>query len=187
MLKEIGFSPSAGRESLWTTGEIVGFSKAHCEVQKQPNLDLSFRGQNPIPLLKSNLHMKSLGLDPWPAGSSKSPIFSNFEVNVTKYIRNLNSANYGRTLFGPLTSLHPENCRGVWPVVRLTAIWNCAFQHMKHPQLWSMSWNVKWLETLERRFSAKVADFWQYLGNICPDDNFFSRVQKFVSKIFSFF
>jgi hypothetical protein len=32
MLKEIDFWPSAGRESLWTTGEKVGFSKAHCDV-----------------------------------------------------------------------------------------------------------------------------------------------------------
>jgi hypothetical protein len=47
MLKEIDFWPSAGRESLWATGEKVGFSKAHCEVQKQPNLDFFFRGLNP--------------------------------------------------------------------------------------------------------------------------------------------
>jgi hypothetical protein len=137
MLKEIDFWPSAGRESLWTTIEKVGFSKAHCEVQKQPNLDFSVRGLNPRPLLKSNLHMKSLGLDPWPPGSSKSPIFPNYEVNWTKYIRNLKSADHGRTLFGPSTSLRRKNCRGVWPVVRLTAIWNCAFHHMEHPQLWS--------------------------------------------------
>jgi hypothetical protein len=26
----------------WTTGEKEGFSKAHCEVPKQPNLDFSF-------------------------------------------------------------------------------------------------------------------------------------------------
>jgi hypothetical protein len=31
MLKEIDFSPSAGRESLWTTGKKEGFSKAHCD------------------------------------------------------------------------------------------------------------------------------------------------------------
>jgi hypothetical protein len=42
---------TTGRECLWTTCEKVGFSKAHCEVQKQPNLDFSFRGLNPIPLL----------------------------------------------------------------------------------------------------------------------------------------
>jgi hypothetical protein len=42
MLKEIDFGPYAGRESLWTTGEKVGFSKAHCEVPKQPNLNFSF-------------------------------------------------------------------------------------------------------------------------------------------------
>jgi hypothetical protein len=81
MLKEIDFGPFAGRESLWTTGEKVGFSKAYSEVQKQPNLDFSFRGLNTRPLLEFNIHMKSLGLDPWPSGSSKSPIFPNFEVN----------------------------------------------------------------------------------------------------------
>jgi hypothetical protein len=43
MLKEIDYWPSAGRESLWTIGEKVGFSKAHCAVQKQPNLDFAFR------------------------------------------------------------------------------------------------------------------------------------------------
>jgi hypothetical protein len=59
----------------------VGFPKAHCEVQKQPNLDFSCWGPNPSPFLKFNLHMKSLRLDPWPPGSSKSPIFPIFEVN----------------------------------------------------------------------------------------------------------
>jgi hypothetical protein len=42
MLKGINFLPSAGRESLWTAGEKGRFSKSHCEVQKQPNLDFSF-------------------------------------------------------------------------------------------------------------------------------------------------
>jgi hypothetical protein len=42
MSRATGFWPSAGRESLWTTGKKVGFSKAHCEVQKQPNLNFSF-------------------------------------------------------------------------------------------------------------------------------------------------
>jgi hypothetical protein len=42
MLKKIDFGPFAGRDSLWTTGEEVGFSKTHCKIQKQPNLDLSF-------------------------------------------------------------------------------------------------------------------------------------------------
>jgi hypothetical protein len=46
-----------------------------------------------------------VGLDPWPPGSSKSPIFPNFEGNLTKYIRNLKSADHGRTLFEPSTSL----------------------------------------------------------------------------------
>jgi hypothetical protein len=49
MLKEIDFLPSAGRESLWTTAEKLGFSKAHCEVQKKSNVDFSFRGLNPSP------------------------------------------------------------------------------------------------------------------------------------------
>jgi hypothetical protein len=133
MLRENEFWPSAGRESLWTTGKKVGFSKAHCEVPKQPNLDFSFRGLRSSPLLKLNPYLKSLRLDPWPAGSSKSPIFP----NLTKYIRNLKSADYGRTLFGPLTSLSRKNCRGVWPVVRLTAIRNLAFHHMECLQLWS--------------------------------------------------
>jgi hypothetical protein len=88
MLKEIDLGPFAGRKSLWTTGEKVGFSKTYSEFQKQPNLDFSFRGFNTSPLLEFNIHMKSLGLDPWPSGSSKSPIFPNFEVNLTKYIRN---------------------------------------------------------------------------------------------------
>jgi hypothetical protein len=81
------------------------FSKFHCEVQKQLNLDLSFRRLNPSPLHKSYLHIKFLVLDPWPPGSSKSPIFPNFEVNLTKYIRNLKFADHGRTLFGPSTIL----------------------------------------------------------------------------------
>jgi hypothetical protein len=122
MLKEIDFAPFAGRESLWITGEKVGFSKAQCKVQKQPNLDFSFRGLNTSPLFKSNLHMKSLGLDTWPSGSSKSPIFPNFEVNLIKYIRNLKFADHGRTLLGPSTSLRCKNGGGFWPVVRLTAI-----------------------------------------------------------------
>jgi hypothetical protein len=42
MLKGIDYGPFAGYESLWTTGEKVGFSKAHCEVQKQSNLNISF-------------------------------------------------------------------------------------------------------------------------------------------------
>jgi hypothetical protein len=42
MLRETGLWPSASRESLWTTGEKIGFSKAHCEVQKQPNLNFPF-------------------------------------------------------------------------------------------------------------------------------------------------
>jgi hypothetical protein len=42
MPRETGFWPSAGRESLWTTGEKVGFSKAHCKVQKQAKLNFSF-------------------------------------------------------------------------------------------------------------------------------------------------
>jgi hypothetical protein len=122
LYQEIDFRPSADRESLWTTGKKVGFSKAHCEVQKQPNLDFSFRGLNPNPLLKSNLHMKFLGLDPWLPGSSKSQIFPNPGFHLTKYIRNLNFVDHGRTLFVPSTSLKSKNCRGVWPVVRLTAI-----------------------------------------------------------------
>jgi hypothetical protein len=136
ILKEIAFGPFAGRESLWTTGEKVGFSKPHCEVQKQSG----FLFSRPILAHCSNsiyIHMKSLGLDPWPSESSKSPIFPNFEVNLTKYIRNLKSVDYERTLFGPSTSLRRKNCRGVLLVVRLTAIWNCAFHHMEHPQLWS--------------------------------------------------
>jgi hypothetical protein len=67
---------------LQKSGEKVRFSKTHCEVQKQPNLDFSFRGINPSPLLISNLHMKALGLYPWPPGSSKSPIFPNFAIKV---------------------------------------------------------------------------------------------------------
>jgi hypothetical protein len=60
-LKEIDFWLSTGREFLRTMGEKVGFLMAHCEVQKQPNLDFSFRDLNPSPLLKSNVLMKSLG------------------------------------------------------------------------------------------------------------------------------
>jgi hypothetical protein len=133
MLKEIHFWPSTGRESLWATGEKVGSSKAHCEVQKQPNLDFSFRGPNPSPLLKSKLHMKSFGLDPWPPGSFKSPIFPKFDVILTKYIRNLKSAAPRENIIWTSTSLHRKNCRGVWPAVRLTPSWNCAFHHKEHP------------------------------------------------------
>jgi hypothetical protein len=60
------------------TGKKNGLSKAHCEGQKQPNLDFSFQGLISI----YNLHMKSLRLETWPPGSSKSPNFSNFEVNL---------------------------------------------------------------------------------------------------------
>jgi hypothetical protein len=38
----------------------------------------------------------------------------------------------GRTLIEPSTSLRRKNFRGVWPIVRLTAIWNYAFHHMEH-------------------------------------------------------
>jgi hypothetical protein len=71
MLKGIDFGPFAGRESLWNIGKKVGFSKAYSEVQKQPNLDFSFRDLNTSPLLEFNIHMKSLGLDPWPSGHPK--------------------------------------------------------------------------------------------------------------------
>jgi hypothetical protein len=73
-------------------------------------------------MLKPNPYLKSLRLDPWPAGSSKSPIFPNFEVDLKKYIRKLKSADQGRTLFGPSTSLLHKNCRGVLPLDRLAAI-----------------------------------------------------------------
>jgi hypothetical protein len=98
----------------------------------QPNLDFSFRGLNHC---SNPIYIWSL----WDLipGRQDFSIFPNFEVNLQKYIRNLISVDNGRTLFGPSTSLHRKNCRGVWPVVRLTAIWNCAFHHMEHPQLWS--------------------------------------------------
>jgi hypothetical protein len=41
--------------------------------------------------------MKSLGPDPWPPGSTKSPIFWNFEVNLKNYIRNLKSGIIGKS------------------------------------------------------------------------------------------
>jgi hypothetical protein len=98
MLKEIDFWPSAGRESLWTTGEKVGFtSKSHCEVQKQPNLYFSFRGLNLSPLLKSNLHMKSDVPELW---GQFNKTYSKFKIRGQK-----------RTLFGPSTSLRLKNCR----------------------------------------------------------------------------
>jgi hypothetical protein len=133
MPRETGFWVSAGRESLWTTGEKVRFSKDHCEVQKQPNLIFSFWGL--YPLLKLKPHLKSFRLDSWPPGSSKSPIFPNFEVDLKKYIWKLKSADHGKTLFGPSTSLRHKNCRGVWHLDRLAAIWNLAFHHMECPTL----------------------------------------------------
>jgi hypothetical protein len=33
MTREIDFRASGGRESLWTTGEIIGLSQAHYEFQ----------------------------------------------------------------------------------------------------------------------------------------------------------
>jgi hypothetical protein len=44
MSRDIDFRAPGGHESLWTTGEKTGFSRVHCEVPKQPNLDFSFRG-----------------------------------------------------------------------------------------------------------------------------------------------
>jgi hypothetical protein len=44
MARDIDFRALGGRESLWTTGEKTGFSRVHCEVPRQPNLDYSFRG-----------------------------------------------------------------------------------------------------------------------------------------------
>jgi hypothetical protein len=49
MAKDIDFQAPGGRESLWTTGEKPGFSRVHCEVSEQPNLDFSFRGLQPYP------------------------------------------------------------------------------------------------------------------------------------------
>jgi hypothetical protein len=45
----VDFRASAGREFLWTTGEKTGFSRVHCEVPKQPNLEFSYRGLKPSP------------------------------------------------------------------------------------------------------------------------------------------
>jgi hypothetical protein len=42
--RDIDFRAPGGRESLWTTGEKTEFSRVHCEVPEQPNLDFSFRG-----------------------------------------------------------------------------------------------------------------------------------------------
>jgi hypothetical protein len=42
MASDIDDRAPAGRESLWTTGKKVEFSKAHCEVQKQTKLENSF-------------------------------------------------------------------------------------------------------------------------------------------------
>jgi hypothetical protein len=55
-----------------------------CEIQKQPNLDFSYRGLRPSPSLKYDPHMESLRLDSWTPRWSKSPIFPNFEVNLKK-------------------------------------------------------------------------------------------------------
>jgi hypothetical protein len=44
MARDIDFRAPGGRESLWTTGEKNRFSRVHCEVAEQPNLDFSFRG-----------------------------------------------------------------------------------------------------------------------------------------------
>jgi hypothetical protein len=88
---------------LWTTGEKVGFSKAHCEVQKQPNLDLSFRDLNPSPLLKSNLHIKSLELEPWPPGSFKRPTFPKIPTRKGKtlsFVIQISSQNKSDVTFG---------------------------------------------------------------------------------------
>ena len=137
MPRKIDFQASAGRESLWTTGEKPQFSWAHCEVQKQPFLVLTFWGLHSSPKLKPQPHLKFLGLDPWPPGSSKSPIFAIFEANLKKYIRNLRAAVDGRAIFGPSTTLRCKNCRGVWTVGQMTLIWNLALHHMECPQLWS--------------------------------------------------
>jgi hypothetical protein len=44
MARDIDFRAPGGRESLWTTGKKTGFSRVHCEVPEQPNLDFPFRG-----------------------------------------------------------------------------------------------------------------------------------------------
>jgi hypothetical protein len=44
MARDIDFRAPGGRESLWTAGKKTGFSRVHCEVPKQTNLDFSFRG-----------------------------------------------------------------------------------------------------------------------------------------------
>jgi hypothetical protein len=44
MARDIDFRAPGGRESLRTIGEKSGFSRVHCEVPEQPNLDFSFRG-----------------------------------------------------------------------------------------------------------------------------------------------
>jgi hypothetical protein len=142
MPRENEFWPYAGRESLWTTGEKVGFSKAHCEVQKQPNLDFSFRGLNPSPLLKFNLHMKSLGLDSWPPGSSKSPIFPNFEVNLTKYIRTLKSADHGRTFFFTILNSCSTNVTQFKNLAGLSEYDNESAVHLEYTYFKSLSYEL---------------------------------------------
>jgi hypothetical protein len=42
--RDVDFQAAGGHESLWTTDEKIEFSRVHCEVTKQLNLDFSFRG-----------------------------------------------------------------------------------------------------------------------------------------------
>ena len=42
MARDVEIRAPGGRESLWTTDEKFDFLQAHCEVQNQPNLILSF-------------------------------------------------------------------------------------------------------------------------------------------------
>jgi hypothetical protein len=44
MAFNVDFLAPGGHESLWTTGEKIEFSRVHCEVPKQPNLEFSFQG-----------------------------------------------------------------------------------------------------------------------------------------------
>jgi hypothetical protein len=44
MALDVDVRALVGHESLWTTGEKIEISRAHCEVPKPPNLEFSLRG-----------------------------------------------------------------------------------------------------------------------------------------------
>ena len=137
MVRDVDIRAPGGRESLWTTGEKIDFSQAHCEVQNQPNLILSFSGHQSSPKLKPQPYLKFFGLRSWPPSAPKVPIFVIFKVDLRKYTWLVWAGTNGRCLFGLSSTMACKNCRQNVDTRKMVTIWNLPCGHMEHPNLCS--------------------------------------------------